>query len=220
MAKQVAWSYSALGSFETCPHRHYLTKVKKAVPDPPGEAALWGTRVHSALEERLRDGKPLPPSLASFEGYAAKFAAAPGQLLVEQQIALTADFKVTTWFAKDVWCRAVLDVAVLTGNRAVIADWKTGSRKPENEQLELFAGVAFAAYPEIDVASTGFVWLKEKKMDRETYSRDESYGIWQKFLPRVRRLERAHETDTWDKKPSGLCRKWCPCKSCEHNGQR
>lgn len=217
---QVAWSYTALTGFETCPKRHYHTKVKKDVKDPPGEEALWGQRVHKALEERLRDGKPLPPSLKNFEGYAVKFAAAPGELLVEQQIALTAEFKRTEWFAKDVWVRAVLDVGILNRTRALVADWKTGKRKPDNEQMELFAAVAFATYPQIEVADTAFVWLKEKKMDRVTYCRDDSPRIWQNFLPRVARLERAHATDTWDAKPSGLCRKWCPVKSCVHNGLR
>lgn len=220
MKKLVAWSYSALGSFETCPFRHMRTKVRKDVKDPPGEAALWGQRVHKALEDRIRDGKELPPSLASYEGYAAKFANAPGTVLAEQQIALTADFKPTSWFAKDVWLRAVLDVSVLNGSKALIADWKTGKRKPDNDQLELFAGVIFKTEPQIETASTGFVWLQEKKMDRETFTRDDGPRIWANFLPRVARLERAHETDTWDKKPSGLCRAHCPVRDCEHNGKR
>lgn len=220
MKKKFAWSYTALTGFETCPFRHYKTKVSKEVSDPPGEDAMWGQRVHKALEERLRDGKPLPPSLINFEPYAVKFESAPGTLLVEQQIALNDQFQPTEWFAKDAWCRAVLDVGVLTGKRGIIADWKTGKRKPENEQLELFAGVGFIAYPQVELLSTGFVWLKEKRMDREQFTRDDSPRIWQNFLPRVERMERAYKADTWDKKPSGLCRKWCPVKSCEHNGQR
>lgn len=213
--KPFAWSYSALGSFETCAHRHYRTKVAKNIPDPAGEDALWGQRVHKSLEERLRDNKPLPPSLANFEPYAARFAAAPGTLLVEQQIALNAKFEPTTWFGKDTWLRCVLDVAVLNGKRAVLADWKTGKRKPDNDQLELFAAVSFIQYPEVEHASTGFVWLKEKKMDREQYTRDDAARIWGNFLPRVARMERAFSSGTWDKKPSGLCNGWCPVKDCE-----
>lgn len=220
MAKPVAWSFSALGSFETCAFRHYKTKVKKDTPDPPGEAALWGQRVHKHLEERLRDGTPLPDSLAPYEKYASPFDKAPGTLKVENQIALTKDFKLTEWFAKDVWCRAVLDVEVINGSKAGIWDWKTGKRKPENDQLELFAGVTFVVHPEVERADTGFIWLQEKKIDKATFTRADGPRIWERFIPRVQRLERAHETDTWDKKPSGLCRKWCPVKSCEHNGQR
>lgn len=35
MSKPVAWSYSALTSFETCPHRHYETKIAKTIKEPP-----------------------------------------------------------------------------------------------------------------------------------------------------------------------------------------
>ena len=32
-------------------------------------------------------------------------------------------------------------------------------------------------------------------------------------------LEEAHRTSTWPVRPSGICRNWCPCKQCEHNGR-
>ena len=38
----------------------------------------------------------------------------------------------------------------------------------------------------------------------------------QGFIPRIRRMERAYEQDTWPAKPSGLCAGWCPVKTCPH----
>lgn len=220
MSKPIAWSYTALTGFETCPKRHFHTKVKKDVPDPPGEPALWGQRVHKALEDRVRDKKALPPSLAGYEALAARFDSAPGTVLVEKQICLNRNMEQTTWFGKDAWCRGVIDVGVVNGRKAAFWDWKTGKRSPEIEQLKLFAGLGFISYPEVEVISTGFVWLKEKKMDKEVFTRDDAPAIWEEFLPRVHRLERAHEKAEWPAKPSGLCRNWCPVLSCEFNGKR
>ena len=47
MSKPFAWSYSALGAFETCPHRYMVTRVTKAITEPQTEATLWGNRVAS-----------------------------------------------------------------------------------------------------------------------------------------------------------------------------
>ena len=38
MASVVPWSWSSLQSFETCPRRHYLTKISKEVVEPTTSA--------------------------------------------------------------------------------------------------------------------------------------------------------------------------------------
>ena len=62
-----AWSYSMLTAFETCPHQFYRVRVLKDVVEEQGEAALWGDRVHKALENRVRDQEPLPEWAAQWE---------------------------------------------------------------------------------------------------------------------------------------------------------
>ena len=60
MAKPLAWSYSALNKFATCPHQYYETRVLKNFVDEPGEAALWGTYVHKCIEDAITDGAAMP----------------------------------------------------------------------------------------------------------------------------------------------------------------
>lgn len=215
----VAWSYSALNSFETCPKKHYHTKVKKDIPDPPGESAKWGTEVHKFLEERIKDGKQLPDSVKQYEPLCSKIEASPGNVMAESQYCLNAGYKSVSWFAKDAWVRCILDLAVINDKTALVLDWKTGKRKPGSDQLKLFAATVFALEPGVEKVSTGFVWLKENKIDKETYTRDQLPQLWKEFLPRVRRLEIAHEENKWEAKPSGLCRKYCPVKSCTFHGK-
>ena len=215
----MAWSFTSLTSFETCPRRYYHTRVAKDIVEPESEAMTWGNTVHEALEERVRDDKPLPSTLAHLEKYAAKICSLPGAVACEQQVALNTGLQPTDWFADDVWVRGVFDVAIDQGKSVVLIDYKTGKRKPNSDQLELFAALASRVYPKASTFRTLFVWLKEKKTDKAEYQYDDLRTVWAKFIRRVSRLDAALKMNDFPPKPSGLCRSWCPCASCEFCGR-
>lgn len=213
-----AWSYTALTGFETCPRRHHLTRVTKAVKEPETEALRWGNYVHKAFEDRLKADKPLPATLAGYEGMCQKFQSA-GELFVEREAAIDKSFKPTGWWDRTTWLRSKWDVAVKHGEKKLsIWDWKTGKRRPDSDQMKLFAAVGFLHEPTVMEITAAFIWLPDRKIDKEVYHRKDAKALWMEFLPRVQRLERAHEEDKWPAKPSGLCRKWCPCTTCEFCG--
>lgn len=216
-----AWSYSSLTKFETCPKQYYHVKVAKDVVDAPTEATLWGNKIHEHLEQRVRDGTPLPEALSGYERIAALIEAHEGLKLVEQQLAINSALQPTGWFDSDVWCRGIVDVGVVNGATGVLLDYKTGKRRPESSQLKLFAALAFASYPQLEVVHTGFVWLKHNAIDKEKFTRNEVPMIWREFVPRVQRLERAFEEDKFPPKPSGLCANYCPVPKhkCEFSGR-
>jgi len=141
-----------------------------------------------------------------------------GELLAETQIALTEDFQQTTWLGRDVWLRAVIDWGKVQGDKVVALDYKTGKQKFDMDQLKLFAGVLFAALP-VDKVVAGYVWLKDRVITKEVFVRENRGDIWEAFLPRVEKLNKAHEANNWPKKPSGLCGRYCPVHDCEHNGR-
>lgn len=216
-AKKFAWSWSALTGYETCPHQHYRLKIKKDIFEAPSSAMLEGQAAHTALEKRVRDGTPLPGQYAQHEGLCAKFRNSNAPVEVEQKLGLTADLEPTEFFAKDVWLRAVLDVNVMQGARANVYDYKTGKRKPDSEQLMLFAGVVFAAFQQIETVDTFFLWLKTKEVDKARFERHEHEAlIWQTFEPRVADMAEAYEKEYFPCRPSGLCRGWCPVRDCKH----
>lgn len=219
--KMPAWSYSSLTKFETCPKQYYHIKVAKDVVEKPTEATIWGERVHKHLEDRVKYGTPLPDILRNYEKFVQPIADKPGIKLVEQQFAINAAMQPTGWFAEDAWCRGIVDVGILSGSKGVLLDYKTGKRKPESSQLKLFAALAFAHYESLKTVHTGFIWLKDNKMDTETFTRDGVAMVWQEFLPRVQRLERAYKENKFIPKPSGLCRAWCPVprSKCEFSGR-
>jgi hypothetical protein len=155
-----------------------------------------------------------------WEGVVAQFRKIRGTLSVEQQLTLNAQFEPTEWFAKDAWCRAVIDAMWIEDSTVRAVDWKTGKRKPNSDQLALSALLLFHHYPQVQKVKTMFVWLKTFEKDSETYTRDEMPKLWQRFLPDVQRIEKAFADDVWLPTSSGLCYQHCPVSTCEFQGKR
>ena len=222
MTKPVAWSYSALTAFETCPKRYYLTKIAKTVQEPQSEAMKWGNEVHKALEHRLVQGTALPKTMEMFEPIAVKVADAAkgGKLQAEQKMAINVRYVPTTWFAKDVWARGITDFQITKGTKMFIGDWKTGKPDEGSGQLKMTAAMAMHHNPNVKTVINTFVWLKTGGTTTEVFTREDIPTIWQEFAPRVQRLEHAVADNKFPARPSGLCRAWCPVgkANCEHCG--
>lgn len=118
------WSYSSLTSFETCSRRFKLTRIDKCVTEPPSEAMTHGNEVHKALEMHLNGDKHLPDKYATYLPLVERIRQQPGKRLVEYKFGLTEGFKPTTFFAKDVWFRGVIDAGVVGKSTAFVGDWK------------------------------------------------------------------------------------------------
>jgi len=220
MVKPLAWSHSSLTSYETCPRRHYMTRISKEVHEPEGEALKHGNMVHKCFELRLKDGTPLPPHLEQHEPMVATLLQKKGAKLVECQWAIDKSFNPVGWFARTVWCRTIVDAGIVNDTSALLLDWKTGKRKVNSDQLKLSAAMTFAHYPTVETVVTGFVWTGVGKLDTETYRRAQVGDIWGTFLPRVAHLEVAVKEQRWEPRPSGLCRNYCPVPraKCEFSG--
>ena len=208
-----AWSYTALTSFETCGRRHHVLRVAKLIREPESEEIRWGRTAHKALELRCKGEAALPQSLAYLEPVATMLTSQHGRRIVEDdggKLAVDASFRPCSWFDKQAWCRCVVDFGLIGPEKAILVDWKTGKRKPDTDQLKLFAAIGFAHFPYLKEIHTSFVWLKDKKLDNDVFTHEQVGALWAEFLPRVKRLDLAHETNIWTPKPSGLCGKWCP----------
>jgi hypothetical protein len=185
-----------------------------------------GRAVHTSLEKRIKHGVVLPDALAVHEPIVARIEtlAIGGKIEAETQMALTQSYATTTWFAKDVWVRAITDVSVFKKDKAFVGDWKTGKRKSDSAQLKLSACVIFAQKPWLNEIRNSFIWLDEpdptQRFTSEVFHRADAPGLWREFLPRVARLENAHASNAWPKRPSGLCKAHCPVPraKCEHSG--
>lgn len=217
---KLAHSYTAIKQYNSCPKRYYHQRITKDVKDQPGAATVYGERVHKQLEDYLKaPANALPVESAALKPLCDMFteqAQGSGQILVEQEYTLNSNLEPTSWFAPDAWLRFKLDVLVVRDNNtAIVADWKTGKRRPDFDQLEMFALAVFKFWPEVTKVSSLFIWTKENAIDKEIYRREHEDAMWTKLMTNIHRIEKSLETDNWPAKPSGLC-KFCPCKGfCE-----
>jgi len=206
---KLSHSYSSLKQYEQCPLRYKYQRITKEVKDKPGEASIYGERVHQQLEDRLKAREPLPTESAAYEVLCSAFEDMPGELWAEQAYTLNEKLEPTGWWDDDAWLRSKLDVLVLDDNRALVADWKTGKYRPDFNQLELFALQVFSHHPEIDTVQAAFIWLKDMKQDYKTYKREDTATLWARVLARINMIEVSLEHNNWPARASGLC-PWCP----------
>lgn len=219
--KPFAWSYSKLKNFEACPKKHWHLEIAKDVHEEESEQLKWGNTVHKLLAEYV-SGKhtQIPEAIAEYKPWCDKIIGdGTGRILVEQKMAITADFAPTSWFSDDVWFRAIGDVIKVVGSVALIADYKTGKLLEDGSQLALAAACVFAHFPEVQRVRSEFIWLKEDATTRQDFKREEMAAMWKGLWPRIEALRHAHETQSYPAKPGGLCRRWCPIRSCPHYGE-
>ena len=164
----------------------------------------------------------MPAKFAMWEGYGAYMdglKAKGHQMAAEVKHCLTAEFQPTTYFGKDAWVRGASDLEVTRGHSMWVFDWKTGKAKPESGQLRLHTAIVMEANPAIKWVTTAFVFLPDNVIMSEQFSRNDLPKLWGEFLPRVKAMEQAVVTQTFQPRPSGLCKRYCPVVSCPHHGK-
>lgn len=221
MSKAGAWSYSRMKGFETCPKQYYHVTVLKEHPFQETEATRYGTEFHKAAEDFMRDGTPVPERFSFAQPILDALAAKPGDRFCELKMGLTADLEACGFFAKDVWFRGIVDLLIIDGDRAFIVDYKTGksAKYADKGQLELMALSVFKHFPQVKRVKAGLVFVIADAMVKEDYHVDNESEMWTPWVLRYAAMEKAHEANVWNPKPSGLCRKHCPVLECAHNGQ-
>jgi hypothetical protein len=216
MAPPVAWSYSRLTSYETCPRKHWHLNVKKDLKEEPSQAMIDGNLIHKAFELRIRDGKLLPIHLRVHEPVLAKIIAAPGEKIVEQQIALSVGWEPVEWFAKDAWLRIKSDLTQYAGSYGVVWDWKSGRPHDDFTQLNLNAAVLLQLAPEIEAVTPAYYWTKARHVaPGPRVTRDQVAEIWGPILERVGRYQAAHDAQDFPPRENFFCKN-CPVKSCQY----
>jgi len=213
MSKLIAWSYSRLTSYETCPKKYHAISVAKSVQDPPNEHSEYGDLVHKAFAKYMQDGTHLPFAIRHFEKYLAPIKAAPGEKVIEQKITLNPQYQPTGWFDKDAYIRVISDLTQLNGRTGVVWDWKTGKPTDDFTQLKLTGAVTFLLAEELEELTLAYFWLKTKQVAPVKMKREETTSVWSELMPRVQRYQTAHDELDFPARPSYLCG-WCPVKSC------
>ena len=103
---------------------------------------------------------------------------------------------------------------------AWVTDYKAGksARYADKGQLELMALTIFKHYPEVKKVKAGLLFVVANKLIKEEYEISSEPNLWEKWLGVYGRMEKAFDTDVWNPRPSGLCKRHCKVLECPHNG--
>jgi hypothetical protein len=215
-----SWTWSKLKNFTTCPRRYYNYEVAKTVKEPESDALRAGNALHAHFDARISKGTPLPLGYGQYEDLCAKLAGAPGVIHTEQKLALTSEFKPTTWFGKDVWLRAIVDYAVVRPNQtATVLDFKTGRPSDDLTQLQILSATMFHHDTKLQRVKAALMFVGHGQVEQGEFTRASLPEIWSEVLPRVKQLSQARQENNYPPRQSGLCKKDCAVSSCEFHGR-
>lgn len=217
------WSYSSIKTYETCPRKYQAEKVTKEVPFTQTEATIYGTELHLAAEEYIRDGKPIDPRFDFIQPYLDKLVDIPGEKFCELKVGVKKhDNRLVAcdFFDPDVWFRGVADLVIVDGDRAWVVDYKTGknAKYADTRQLALMAASIFLKYPEIRKIKTSLLFVVSKDFIKEDFTADFGLSIFSELNGLLTARETSYNTDVWNPRPNGLCKKWCAVTACPHSG--
>lgn len=221
MSRVLPWSYSSLTGYETCPYRYEQERILKVIPKKVYKEADEGVKKHEAIELYLKGTQALNDKRLQKLVDETLAHLNPIHFKYEHKLAVKKDRSPCEWDDPECYHRGILDVMYVDPNAktAAIFDWKNGKVNEYSEQLKANSICVMAHYPHVDSVHTEYVWMKFDKRTQAKNYRDFSEPVWQKFVRRVDRLENALMTGDWPKRPSGLCKKYCPVVKCEHNGE-
>jgi hypothetical protein len=124
---------------------------------------MYGTAVHKAFEEYIRDKTPLPASYAHYKPFVEPLANFQGDVRCEEKLGIRADFTPCGFFDKDVWFRGIPDYLAINHNNGVarVADYKTGksSRYADSAQLELMAAMVMIHHPNVNTVKGALLFV-------------------------------------------------------------
>ena len=217
-----AWSYSSIKLFDLCHRKYESERVTKEVKYTDSDATIYGKELHLACEEFMRDGKPIPPRFGFVLPYLEKLNNIPGEKICELQVGLKKEdgrFVACGFKDRDVWFRGVADLVIVDGPKGWLVDYKTNknARYADPRQLALMAACLFAKYPKLEKIKAGLLFVVSGDFIKSEYTRDKAFEIFADLHGLLTQREMAYNTNVWNPKPNGLCKRFCRT-ACPHNG--
>lgn len=214
--RPLVWSYTLLSTFRNiCPHQAFRRYIKKDIPYVETPQMKRGNDVHTAMELR-GGGKPLPADMETYEPFARCLDGKNATF--ETKLGVTNSGHPCEFFGDSVWGRGKLDVTIINGENAYLADWKTGRVREDSFELEVQAVLLHAKNPGLKRIVGQYVWLKEGQLGR-IHDVSDTRKTWAEINRIMRVIDECQTKDQFEKRPSGLCG-WCNVMDCENNPQK
>lgn len=211
--RKLVYTHTIFAAYKNCPYAMYRTYIVRDIPYIETPERKVGNDVAKALELRIGASKPLPLDLHHLESYATPFDGREAKC--EQKLACTSAGVVTDYWSPTAWFRGQPDVSMISGNKAYVCDFKTGSSKYETPfQLETYAVLLKFNYRNLTTIVGNYVWLKENRLGKK-YDLSEFRKTWDEMQRLARLIENDLAAGEFRKQKSGLCG-WCGVRDCEN----
>ena len=215
------WSYSRLGTYESCPKKAYYRYIEK-ITEETHPAAERGIKIHNLAEQYIKgELEEIPRELYLFwEGFQQlKEEYDKGFVDVEEPWAFNLSWKKTDWDGDDTWGRYIIDAFVKHEDNAKIIDFKTGRFKGHNEgyknQCALYACCIFNRFPDLKTIDAELWYLDHHKITRYSFKRTELETLQKDFHERGLKMTTDIEFKTT---PSEFACRFCSfTKICKDN---
>jgi PD-(D/E)XK nuclease superfamily len=221
-----AWSYSSITLFDQCPKKYYHLRVAKDIKEPESEAMLYGTAVHTAAENFMRDGTPIPAKYNFMVPLLEKLKSIPGEKHCELKMGLKkVDGRLVAcgFFDKEVWYRGVADLIIINKEKAEarVIDYKTGksAKYADTKQLALMAACVFTHFPEVKTVKSGLLFVVSDEFVKADYKAETGFNIFSELDDVLVARETAYQTGVFNPKRNFTCKAWCSVMDCAHNGR-
>lgn len=216
----IVWSFSSLKTFQQCPKKYYHTKIAKDVVEPDTQATLYGRSVHTAAEEYIRDGAPIPKQYEYIKPYLDTLSAIPGDKYCELKLGLTEDLKPCDFHAPDVWWHGIADYVVINEDKGIAhsVDYKTSksARYADIAQLNYVAAGLFAKFPKIKKVKSALLFVVSNEFVKAEQQVEEVDQYMERARQDVARIKAALNNEVWNPISGPLC-KFCSVRQCEYN---
>lgn len=216
----IVWSFSSLKTFQQCPRKYYRTKIVKDIKEPDTQATLYGKSVHTAAEEFIRDGTPIPEQYAYVRPMMENLKKIEGDKHCEVKLGFTKDLEPCAFNADNVWWRGIADLVVINEAKqlAYSIDYKTSksARYADTKQLDLVAIGVFKHFPNIVRVKSALAFVVSKEFVQAEHHVEMVPKYIEKPAQDVARIEAAIASGVWNPIQGPLC-KFCAVKDCEYN---
>lgn len=215
-----SWSYSALKTFEECPYRIYIQRIKK-IPEPPSPAADRGTAIHKLAEQYIKgELGEFPPELVKFKDDFDELRALfiDAKVEVEGEWGFSIDWEAVGWMVPQTWARIKLDAMVHQDETSArVIDFKTGKKFgneiPHAQQCLLYAIAAFFRFPLLELVQTELWYLDKGERTIRSFTRTEAMQFAPGFHQRGIKMTTC---ENFAPTPSKDACRWCPYGKGEH----
>jgi hypothetical protein len=198
------WSYSSLGTYESCPAKYKFSYID-GIEWPSSPAMARGTRMHLMAEEFVNgtvdrvhpEIQRIGPQLLTLKSSGAK---------TEAVWLLNKDWQ-PVQDQSQAWVKAIIDVHFVDQDVLHLKDYKSGRMYDDHRsQLELYGLMGLCTYPDIKRAETAALYM-------DTGHEGMQSSIIRAMLPKMVQgwQDRAiimMEDREWVPKPGPAC-KWC-----------